>query len=113
MLSTAHGLAAYTAAIRALSGVVADPGVAPRIRLSARRSIGRYHAHVARQLVRERQPAAARQHALAALMYHPFHRPAWRWATIALVRSLTARAFGDLPSDQRATGARVRRQDPC
>jgi hypothetical protein len=86
MLSTAHGLAAYTAAIRALSGVVADPGVPPTIRLAARRSIGRYHAHVARQLVAQRQFDAARQHAMAAVTNHPLHRPAWRWAAIAFLR---------------------------
>jgi glycosyltransferase involved in cell wall biosynthesis len=88
MLSTAHGLEAYTAAIRALSTLVRDPSLSRPVRLSARRSIGRYHAHVARQLVSQGRFAAARTHALSALANHPLHRPAYRWAAIALLRSL-------------------------
>jgi glycosyltransferase involved in cell wall biosynthesis len=87
MVSTAHGLSAYTAAIRALSSLVYDPSLPRAVRLSARRSIGRYHTHVARQLVAEHRHADARKHALAGLANHPLHRPAWRWAAIALLRS--------------------------
>jgi glycosyltransferase involved in cell wall biosynthesis len=88
MVSTAHGLSAYTAAIRALSSLVSDRSLPRAVRLSARRSTGRYHTHVARQLVADGRCAAARGHALAGLANHPFHRPAWRWAAIALLRSI-------------------------
>jgi hypothetical protein len=86
MLSTAHGLAAYTATIRALSTLLHDPAISREVRLAAHRSIGRYHAHVARQLVDQAQWRPARRHALAALANHPFHRPAWRWAARSLFR---------------------------
>jgi glycosyltransferase involved in cell wall biosynthesis len=88
MVSTAHGLSAYTAAIRALSGLVYDPTLPRAVRLSARRSIARYHTHVAKALLEEHAVPEARQHALTALANHPFHRPAYRWAAIALLRSL-------------------------
>jgi glycosyltransferase involved in cell wall biosynthesis len=88
MLSAAHGLEAYIASIRALSGVVRDATVSRSVRLDARRSMGRYQAHVARQLVVQGRFGAARAHALAALAQHPLHRPAWRWAAVALVRGV-------------------------
>ena len=89
MVSTDHGLAAYTAAIRALSSLVDDPSVSRKVRLSAHRSIGRYHTHVAKALLEQHAIAEARQHAVAALLNHPLHRPAWRWAAIAAIRSLS------------------------
>src|SRR5919204_485908 len=47
-VSAAHGLQAYTAAIRALEDLLRDPGLPGSVRRSARRTIGRFHAHVAR-----------------------------------------------------------------
>ena len=94
MLSAAHGLAAYTAAIRALEGLLREPGLPRSVGLEARRSIGRFHAHLARQLVLQHELASARRHALAALRNHPLHPPAWRWALAALA----TRASGGLPS---------------
>jgi Glycosyl transferase family 2 len=86
MVSTAHGLAAYTAAIRALEGLLREPDLPAGVRRDAHRTIGRYHAHLARQLVQHHEPSAARHHALAALAHHPLHRPAWRWALAALIQ---------------------------
>ena len=89
-VSTAHGLQAYTAAIRALEDLLRDSSLPAGVRAEARRTIGRFHAHVARALLDNSQPvdaAAARRHALAALVHHPLHRPAWRWGLAALARS--------------------------
>jgi Glycosyl transferase family 2 len=88
MLSTAHGLAAYTATIRALTTLLHDKTISRQVRLAAHRSIGRYHTHVARALYAQHQLIEARHHALSGLAHHPFHRPAWRWTTLAFLRSL-------------------------
>jgi Glycosyl transferase family 2 len=88
-VSTAHGLLAYTAAIRALTPLLADNGVPAAVRAEARRTIGRHHAHLARSLLAQHDVGRARQHAWLGLLFAPRHRPAWRWAAAALVgRSL-------------------------
>ena len=88
-VSTAHGLLAYTVAIRALSPLLADTGVPHAVRAEARRTIGRHHAHLAKSLLALRDVRRARQHAWLGLRFAPLHRPAWRWAAAALVgRSL-------------------------
>jgi glycosyltransferase involved in cell wall biosynthesis len=68
-VTSAHGLAAYTAAIRALEGLLRDPDLSPAVRLEARRTIRRFHVHLTRQLLQppHRDPARALRHALAAL----------------------------------------------
>ena len=86
-VSLAHGLAAYTAAIRALEQLLREPQLGPGVRSSARRSISRLHAHVAKQLVLSGSPAAARRHAMQSLARTPWHAPAWRWGLVALARS--------------------------
>jgi glycosyl transferase family 2 len=89
-VSQAHGLTAYTAAISALEELLREPDLRPDVRRQARQTIARYHAHVARELVRRDQPHDAWQHARAALAHNPLHRPAWRSA-LAAALTLTRR----------------------
>lgn len=54
------------------------------IRLEARRALARHHAHLARAYCGAGDWSRGRSHAASALAAYPLHRPAWRWAALAL-----------------------------
>jgi glycosyltransferase involved in cell wall biosynthesis len=69
----------YEAAIATLSDLREERGVPLGVRLEARRTIARYHSHIARRLIETGERAAAGPHLARALRANPFHRPAWGW----------------------------------
>jgi glycosyltransferase involved in cell wall biosynthesis len=84
---TISSVAIYEATVRALEDLLRSPSLDRRVRLEARRSLARYHGHLAHTLLATGRPAEARQHVARALQRYPLHRPAWRLALRSLLSS--------------------------